>query len=669
MLKVLSLLPLAQAFSPISATDLPIPASVVSVPIAVTAAAPSSLSSQVAAWQDIAQLEKKTVRSSTQTVSRARTRFQPRQTLPDQIEWNSGRQLTSSSRQIQGQPQLQAQLPAPTTDLTPDQPGTVIALPDAQPAVPNNLLLSPDVVRSHPVYPLPGQLDDVPVFNSNSPELIQKDGILLSTFPPDGMQVRSAHLNYPLNGRFDVFAHHVAKGLNADDVRTLYLGILVYNPADKPVKLDILQGVTYLSQDAPFNNLPAYVANPMGTVYAGPGSRVTNDVLRGERQPQWPDQTIIPAKSAQLLVNVPIPLRRLTVATNGTLPPGAIIPGFPAAVTQAANSSGGVSSVASAIALAAPGAANATVRPAGVSPIAASSISPANRPATLDNRPVPINGRTILMRLSSDGPVYMASLAMYAPRAVTGDERVPELAEWIQLLRSGDVAGPRDRLPTPPDARMVPRFFYGRVSGVARGSEWNARVTDKPDVDYLSIPDPGDAVSYVLSSVDRNTLGTGQIQSAPMLVRYPDTAYRAHGNYGVLYNVTLPLKNNTDSTQRVAIMFQTPLQDERLKGEALRFREPPYDQVFFRGTVRLRYTDDLGIRQTRYMHLVQRRGQEGEPLIRLTLPKGDRRMVEVQFIYPPDSTPPQALTIETQPYNGIVTAPNSDELRQDTGSS
>lgn len=36
------------------------------------------------------------------------------------------------------------------------------------------------------VRPLPGSLDNVPVFNSNSPELIQTDGILLSTFPPGG---------------------------------------------------------------------------------------------------------------------------------------------------------------------------------------------------------------------------------------------------------------------------------------------------------------------------------------------------------------------------------------------------------------------------------------------------------------------------------------------------
>ncbi|MFM7425299.1 MAG: DUF3370 domain-containing protein [Elainella sp.] len=530
--------------------------------------------------------------------------------------------------------------------------GTPIALPDTIPDSDSLIRVLPrfDLIRPQTVRPLPGQLDSIPVFNSNSPELIQKEGILLSTFPGDGMQMRDAHLNYPMQGRFDVFAHHIAKGINADDVRTLYLGIVVYNPAEQAVKLDILQGVTYLSQEAPFNNLPAYVANPLGTVFSGPGSRVTNDVLRGERQPQWPNQVTIPAKSAQLLVNVPIPLRRLTVATNGTLPPGAIIPGLPQSLASTQTSSVLGAMVASTR--------NATLE----NPLASVALPPVvlAPPAPGDDRPLPINGRSILMRLSSSGPVYLASLAMYAPRATTGDERVPSLSEWIQLLRTGGLAGPRDRPPTSPTTRFVPRFYYGRVAGVASGSQWTGRATDKPEVNYLSIPEAGEALSYVISSVDRNTFGTGQIQSAPMLVRYPDTAYRAHGNYGILYNITLPLRNNTDSTQRVAIMLQTPLQDEDLKGQGLAFRNPPYDQIFFRGTVRLRYTDDLGIRQTRYMHVVQRRGQAGEPLIRLTLPKGQQRPVEVQLIYPPDATPPQVLTVETQPYNGLAAVPGSD---------
>ncbi|MGB7086285.1 MAG: DUF3370 family protein, partial [Phormidesmis sp.] len=72
------------------------------------------------------------------------------------------------------------------------------------------------------VRPLPGSLDNVPVFNSNSPEIIESDGILLSTFPSRGKSDPSAHLNYSFNGRFDIFSHHVARGQDDRDTRTVY---------------------------------------------------------------------------------------------------------------------------------------------------------------------------------------------------------------------------------------------------------------------------------------------------------------------------------------------------------------------------------------------------------------------------------------------------------------
>jgi len=472
-----------------------------------------------------------------------------------------------------------------------------------------------EVFQAHEVRALPGQLNSVPVFNSNSPEVVQTEGILLSTFPPEGMSHPEAHLNFPFEGRFDLFAHHIARGVTLDDVRTLYLGVVVYNPSNHPVRLDVLQSATYLSQEAPFNNLPSYVANPLGTVFAGPGSRTTNDVLRGIRQPDVPPEIMIPPRQVYLLLNAPIPLRSLEALRNG-------IP-LPQYLPQPDPSSG----------------------QSGTS-TADSSTDSSSPPLTPPRLTPAINGRTVLMYLSSSDSVYVASLAMYAPLNSNGSERAPTLAEWLRILREGRLAGPRDVSPTPPDRTSVSRFFYGRVAGVAQGSQWTAQITDNPSVDALTTPQPGEAFSYVLSSLDNGTFGTGQIQSAPMLVRYPDTAYRAHGNYGVHYNLALPLHNPTDQTQTVAIMLQTPIKEDTLVG-GLRFLEPPDEDVFFRGTVRLRYNDDFGIPQTRYFHIIQRRGQEGEPLLRLNLPGGDRRLVQVDFIYPPDSTPPQVLTIRT----------------------
>lgn len=473
-----------------------------------------------------------------------------------------------------------------------------------------------EVIRPQEVRPLPGELNNIPVFNSNSPELIQEAGILLSTFPPDGMANASAHLDYAFKDQFALFAHHIARGIHPDDRRTLFIGAVVYNPNPDPVTLEIQQGISYLSQEAPFRTLPALVANPRGTIYAGPGSRTVTDILQGRHQPQWPQTVTIPGRRAYLLMNAPVPLRQLPFSVDATLPPGSILPSRPTAnVPQ--------------------------------TPLA--SAAPQDAPQVA-NRPLPSNGRTALLYLSSSDAVHVATLAMYAPLTYRGQERAPTLQEWLSLLVNGDVAGPRDRPPTDPASfRKVhrnERFIYGRVAGVAQGTQWTSRLADEPGGFELSIPAPGSALSYVLSTVDHNTFGTEQIQSAPMLVRYPDTAYRAHGNYGVQYNVLLPLHNPTAAPQRVVLKLQTPLQDEAL-ASGLRFRRQPEDRVFFRGTVRLRYRTAIGVERTRYVHLVQNQGQEGEPLLQLTLPAGARRAIDVDFIYPPDATPPHVLTVKT----------------------
>jgi Protein of unknown function (DUF3370) len=172
-------------------------------------------------------------------------------------------------------------------------------------------------------------------------------------------------------------------------------------------------------------------------------------------------------------------------------------------------------------------------------------------------------------------------------------------------------------------------------------------LTDNPNVSELTIPQPGKAFSYPLGTVHLITLATGQIQSAQMLKRYPDTAYFAHSNYGVEYNLTLPLHNSRNQSQIAIVSINTPLKDEG-GTDRLLFLKPRVEQIFFRGTVRVRYTDDNGVDKTRYVHLVQRRGQMGEPLATLKMSGGEKRQVQVDFLYPPDSTPPQVVTVRTE---------------------
>ncbi|MFE1745252.1 DUF3370 domain-containing protein [Coleofasciculus sp. H7-2] len=426
-----------------------------------------------------------------------------------------------------------------------------------------------EIVQPQPVLPLPGQLDKVPMFNSNSPEWVKSEGILLSTFPPDGKKVPAAHLNFPFQGRFDLFAHHFSH--TPKDLQTLYLGVILHNPGKKPVKVEVLQAASQLMQNAPYVTLPPYVENPNGDVYSGHGDRAVNDVIRGKRQADFPAQLVIPPGQSRLLMNHPIPVRNLEK---------------------------------------------------------------------------PINGRSTLVRLQSNGKVYAASLAMYAKKNADGTERKPTQAEWQTLLETGTLAGPRDKTPSPP-GQTTGQFIYSRVAGVSEGSAWKGQLVDKPNAQNLTIPQPGNAISYPISTLKLGTLGTGQVQTAKMLVRYPDTAYEAHGNYGVEYNLSLPLINSKNQPQTVTLTLETPLKEDKLPKGGLRFRQPPQDFPFFRGTVRLRYNDDQGKPQTRYVHLWHRTGQVLEPLLTLKMPSASRRQVQVDLIYPPDSTPPQVLTVRT----------------------
>jgi Protein of unknown function (DUF3370) len=131
---------------------------------------------------------------------------------------------------------------------------------------------------------LSGKLDEIPAFNSNSPEMVMTEGIPLSTFPPQGKRAPTAHLNFSFQGRFDLFSHHISRASNPSETRSLFQGILLYNPGLQPVIVEILQAATYLTRpDALFVDLPPYVEDPLSTVYAGSGGRVVNDILRGRK--------------------------------------------------------------------------------------------------------------------------------------------------------------------------------------------------------------------------------------------------------------------------------------------------------------------------------------------------------------------------------------------------
>ncbi|MBF2052271.1 MAG: DUF3370 domain-containing protein [Candidatus Sericytochromatia bacterium] len=422
-------------------------------------------------------------------------------------------------------------------------------------------------VQKMKVYPLPGSLDSQPMLNSNSPEIISEQGILVSTLPgPEG----GPFLNYAFNGDFGLFSHHIAKDSFPGE-RLLYLGLLVTNQSNQTVRLTRKAGASYLSQpDALFKALPSFMANTQGKVYAGPGDRVTSELLAGKGLER--EVIEIAPRSTQLVFSLPVPTHV------------AILP--------------------------------------------------------------PINGRSTLMHFHSDGPVYLSHLAAYAKKE-GGAFVPPTLENYRALLDQRQLAGTREQAPTVYEPSEPPpggNFRYGRVAGVSEGVHWQGRFFEKTRI--LERPAPGETVAYPLSSLYLKRWGTAQNQSGQMLRRYPDSAYQSHANYGVRYDLTLPLHNESAQYTTYALGLSHPVSMSGNPANAeMTYLYPPNKPVMFRGSVRLNWVDEYRQQQDQIHHLVLRHGEETAPLSLITVPPGVQYDLKLSLFYPADCTAPQLLTL------------------------
>lgn len=250
-----------------------------------------------------------------------------------------------------------------------------------------------------------------------------------------------------------------------------------------------------------------------------------------------------------------------------------------------------------------------------------------------------LNGRNLHLRLQSDAALDLATLAAFGP-----DDQPPPPAVWAQLLR-GELS-PREHAPTPRDAPG--RIVYSRVSGIQPGSLWRSRLSD-PGQDSLAVSRA--PISWPIASLVRGSLGSGQVQTAPLGPFYPGTAWAAHGNYGVEYDLSLPLRNDTGRRVSLRLAFESPLKGDQPGG--LRFLASPGPGVTFRGTVEVSGLDEAGRAEgrngrpagRRSFHVVLRNGQGDLTLGRISLDPGQRRELRVRLIYPADSTPPQVLSL------------------------
>lgn len=431
-------------------------------------------------------------------------------------------------------------------------------------ALPASSAAAATVLRPQQVAPLPGGLDPVLMVNDNNPELILEPGILLSTFEGKGRPFPEAHLNLPLNGRFDLFSHHVYAGTAQTLESTLWLAVVAMPRQAAPVQLRLVSGATSLSQatspgqaSAPFLPLPRLLPQD-GSTYAGPGDRVTTELLSQQTSPQLPQRWSLPAGQLTPLLVLPIPVK-------------------------------------------------------GLSPL--------------------LNGINLQLRLESSGPISLATLA-----SVGGDQ--PPAPEVWQALLNGPLS-PKEHTASPRGSQGP--FAYSRVSGVQIGSVWRGQVTD-PGKTWLSVSRA--PISWPISSLVRGSHGTGQVQTAELKASYPGTAWAAHGNYGVEYDLRLPLRNDTGRPVSLQLALESPLKGDKPLG-GLKFRQGPGGSIWFRGSLEVAGLDGpegkpLG---REGLHLVLRSGQEGPSLGTVTLAPGGQRQLRLRLIYPADATPPQVLSL------------------------
>ncbi len=422
------------------------------------------------------------------------------------------------------------------------------------------------LLRPQSVAPLPGRLDPVLLVNDNNPELITGPGILLSTFPGQGLGVPAAHLDVALNGRFDLFSHHVYAGRPESLDSTLWLAVVAQPRGKEPVTLRLLAGSTALSQSldpamagAPFLPLPALMGQSTTPVWSGPGSRVATELLARQKSAEIPASWTLPPGRPTTLLVLPLPVR-------------------------------------------------------GLDPL--------------------LNGRNLQLRLESSGPISLASLAAFGSNGTP-----PPEATWSGLLQGP--LSPKEHQPTPRGAKG--KLIYSRVSGVQIGSVWRGTITS-PGQSWLSAA--AAPISWPIASLEQGSLGTAQVQTAELKAFYPGTAWAAHGNYGVEYDLTIPLRNGGAKPVQLQLALESPLKHDQPHG-GLRFNSQPSRAVMFRGTVEVSGLDGPGGRAAarQSFHLVQRAGEQGPALGTVSLAPGTQRQLRVRLIYPADATPPQVLSL------------------------
>jgi hypothetical protein len=389
--------------------------------------------------------------------------------------------------------------------------------------------------------------------NDNHPEILSRytpeRAITSSTMPPQGTAHPGAHQNQAINGEGSIFSSHQNR-----TGRELHQNLLLHNPTDKPVRVQVSALASTTTREAPYRDTTtkptaatATRPDPSGTLGNGPGDRTADLVLRGHREG--------PAS--------------ITIPPHGT------------AVLHSASHPKGVELVTQA-------------------------------------------------QFKTDGPVNAAVAYSTTPLA---NDKTGHSAKAAEILRTSDLVArdpKHDKIPSPPGDG---RFIYGRVAGMVEGSNGTATLTNDNGNKRFITDRPGTQEFAFLTKTTRNV--DGYDSAGRMLSRYPDSAYKNHGNYGADLTVSLPLHNpaNAPGPRRVRVYFDTP--PEQNNGGVSR-------------SIRNSVAATAG-GTTRYFNLNQQAGSRSQtPLVDVTLKPGQSMDAALRMVNAANNTPPHTIRVVTE---------------------
>lgn len=261
------------------------------------------------------------------------------------------------------------------------------------------------------------------------------------------------------------------------------------------------------------------------------------------------------------------------------------------------------------------------------------------------------NAMSAWLDMSSTAPVEMRWVALKT--SASGNASVTDYQSAAQAK-----AGPAELPATVYDPKAKPPsgvFRFGRVAGIAQGTEWKGEYTLSDEA--IESLQQGKRLAWPVATTYLKAWA-GQNQSAPLLARDIHSAVESHGNYGLAYRMTYTLSNPTQSPLKLDWRWTQPTAVTPQNTLTNTLTYAPQSQIVFRGSIRVEEQCqnqdgltkmDADPPDIKVYHLQTQQGHWHMPFYEQNLLPGHQCRLLFEWVYPPDAIPPQVLSVEKKP--------------------